>query len=144
MIRELGSKEEVILLESMIVLVIIGTVAGCSNSTATKIEVVTKQWEAKKILQKIYVMGRAYREKHGFYWDTDNVRILSASCPHGFATLGIRIMPFARYTYAIFASRDSDNSAVATCGTSDDDPTFGTWDITDSGELRVVSNETGW
>ena len=151
MFRELNHKKGSPLLEMMIVLLFIGIMAGCnnptgtnpssSNATAKNFVVVTKQWEAKMILKQIYAMEVAYHQKHDFYWPNGATACASASYyPDGFATLGIRIPPFARYTYCITATFTTFMAAAAS-SVLDSDPTVDVWTINDLGQLIVTSDD---
>lgn len=144
MVRELGSKKTGALLVFMIILVIIGILAACSNPTSNKTSIETKQLEAKAILTQIYKMELAYQGQNGFYWITGEAA--SASNPDAFATLAITIMANARYTYTI-VSPDAGYTAftaVATSGVLDDDPTVDAWYITQLGNLVVTSDDAAF
>lgn len=148
--KELSYSKWFALLATMAALLVFGIMAGCSNptgtnpgsstATATKIEVVTKQWEAKKILQQIYKMELAYHENHDFYWPYGGSATASASRPDAFATIGIKIMPNARYSYYIDGLH-AVFTAVATCYTLDDDRTGDVWTMNDLGQLVVISDD---
>lgn len=143
MTRELGSKKGVGLLGLMIALVIIGTVAGCTSPTdsAMKAKIQRQQLEARGILQQIFLMEKAYYQRNGYYWLT--ARAASASKPTAFATLGITLTSYTRYTYFLTSTDAGATNFMgfATCSTLDDDPTQDVWQINDLGDLVVQSDD---
>jgi prepilin-type N-terminal cleavage/methylation domain-containing protein len=128
------------LIEVMIVVVIIGILAGLAIPRYMQASVKAKQSEAKMILRQIYVMEEAYRQEHDSYWLPPEGMFASASEPQAFRELGIEIMPQARYVYTISGS---DISFVAQAYTKnlDDDRTEDRWQIDHSGKLIALSDD---
>jgi prepilin-type N-terminal cleavage/methylation domain-containing protein len=128
------------LVEIMIVVVIIGILAGLAIPRYMKATVKAKQSEAKMILRQIYVMEETYRQEHDSYWVPPDGQTASASTPDAFGELGIEIMPQARYTY-IITSRDNTYVAEAYARGLDDDQTEDRWQIDYSGKLIALSDD---
>src|SRR5574341_2041256 len=137
--KQLSRSKGFIVSATVFALVIIVTIAGCSNPTSTNgssskvtarnFLVVIKQWEAKQILQQIYKMEQAYREKHGLYWPNG-----LTACDFALSTIGITIPSFAKYTYCIHAGLwGFDFIATASSTVLDDDATIDSWTINDLG-----------
>jgi Tfp pilus assembly protein PilE len=148
--REFTYSKGLTLLGTMIVLFFIGILAGCDNPTGTNpgsskatvrnFGVAMKQWEAKMILKQIYEMEQAYQEKHDFYWPNGYTAYANASRPDVFATIGLTIPPYARYTYHITATYTTFMAAAAS-SVLDSDPTVDVWTINDLGQLIVTSDD---
>lgn len=128
------------LIEIMIVVVIIGILAGLAIPRYMQATVKAKQSEAKMILRQIYVMEETYRQEHDSYWVPPEGQIASASTPDAFGELGIEIMPQARYSYVITA-RDNTYVAEAFAKGLDDDQTEDRWQIDYTGKLLALSDD---
>jgi len=136
------------LLETMIVLLFLGILAGCdntsgtnpgsSNTTARNFLVVTKQWEAKQILKQIYVMELAYHQEKNTYWPPGaNATAIGGG---SFADIDVGIPAYSRYSYTISATITTFQ-AYATSTVLDNDATLDSWYITDLGQLVVTSDD---
>lgn len=128
------------LIEVMIVVVIIGILAGLAIPRYMQATVKAKQSEAKMILRQIYVMEETYRQEHDAYWIPPEGLMASASEPGAFAELGIDIMPQARYAYTI-SGQDLTFVAEAFATGLDDDKTEDRWRIDHSGKLVALSDD---
>jgi prepilin-type N-terminal cleavage/methylation domain-containing protein len=130
------------LVELLVVVAIIGVIAGLAIPRFMRSSSRTKQGEAQLILKQIYDMQRAYRQLHDTYYPGDGSTIVAQ--PGGaIGSLDVEIMSSARYSYSITATR---TSFVATAGTKkatglDDDPTLDMWSIDQTGILNCVSND---
>lgn len=128
------------LIEILIVLVIIGILAGLAIPRFVGATSRAKQVEAKQVLRQIYTMQISHRIEHDTYWIPAFGSKASASNPKAFAVLGVEIMAQARYEYEITGDRDHF-VATATAIALDDDPAIDQWTIDQSGELRNVVND---
>jgi prepilin-type N-terminal cleavage/methylation domain-containing protein len=137
MFSTLRSKKGFTLIELMIVVVIIGILAALAIPRFMRASTKSKQSEAKQVLKQIYVMERAYRQEKDVYWIGGPA---SAAAPNGFATIGVEIMPNARYTYTLVGGADSFD-ATATSGILDDDPSTDVWTIDEAGDLQVTTDD---
>jgi type IV pilus assembly protein PilE len=130
------------LVELLVVVAIIGVIAGLAIPRFMRSSSRTKQGEAQLILKQIYDMQRAYRQLHDTYYPGDGSTVVTQ--PGGaIGSLDVEIMSSARYSYSITATR---TSFVATAGTKkatglDDDPTLDVWSIDQTGILTCVSND---
>ncbi len=127
------------LIELMIVVVIIGILAALAIPRFMAATTKSKQSEAKQILKQIYTMENTYRQANNTYWGAGVSA--SAAAPNGFATIGVEIMPSARYTYLIVTADATDLLARATATTLDDDATQDIWEIDDLGNLVCTSDD---
>ncbi len=127
------------LIELMIVVVIIGILAALAIPRFMTATTKSKQSEAKQILKQIYTMERTYRQANNAYWGAG----VSADAANGtnFATIGVEIMPSARYTYLIVTADATTLLARATATTLDDDATQDVWEIDDQGNLVCTSDD---
>jgi prepilin-type N-terminal cleavage/methylation domain-containing protein len=128
------------LIEILIVLVIIGILAGLAIPKFVGATSRAKQVEAKQLLRQISTMQSTYRIEHDEYWIPPFGSKASASNPKVFAPLGVEIMPQARYEYEIVGDRDRF-VATATATALDDDPAIDQWTIDQTGELKNVVND---
>jgi prepilin-type N-terminal cleavage/methylation domain-containing protein len=127
------------LIELMIVVVIIGILAALAIPRFMRATTKSKQSEAKQILKQIYTMEHAYRQAHTAYWGAGVTA--SAAAPTAFGTIGVEIMPTALYTYTIVTADGTTLLATANCSVLDDDATPDTWQIDDTGNLIVTSDD---
>lgn len=117
------------LVELLLVVVIIGTLAAMAIPRFMMASTRSKQSEAKTILRQIYTMQRAYFHEHETY--TPNL-----------ANLGITLQANCRYGYTIIV-----NGAAFTATANapdpgvDDDPAPDIWQINDAGILSCLSND---
>ncbi|MFQ6003774.1 MAG: type IV pilin protein [Candidatus Zixiibacteriota bacterium] len=129
------------LIEVMIVIVIIGILAGLAVPRYMKATVKAKQTEAKQILKQIYVMEQTYRLENDEYWIPSAGVEANKDNPAAFVEIGVEIMPSARYTYSISGDGKSF-VATATAFNLDSDDTVDKWQIDDEGNLKVVIDDT--
>lgn len=125
------------LIELMIVVVIIGILAGLAIPRFMQATTKTKQSEAKGILKQIYTMQHAYRMENIGYGD--NGQTINAFTGGVFPQTGVEVMATARYTYSIVAAATTF-TATATADL-DDDATVDTWTINDAGLLLNTIND---
>lgn len=128
------------LIEILIVLVIIGILAGLAIPKFVGATSRAKQFEAKQILRQISTMESTYRIEHDEYWIPPFGIKASATNQKAFAPLGVEIMPQARYEYEITGDRDHF-VATATATALDDDPAIDQWTIDQTGELKNAVND---
>lgn len=128
------------LLELLIVLVIIGILAGLAIPRYMSSTVKAKQTEAKELLHQIYMMERSYFQNYDRYWIPPAGLVAGRDAPFAFDTLGVEIMKSARYTYEITGDEDRF-IATATATRLDDDPAIDQWQIDQTGELRVIIDD---
>lgn len=129
------------LIEVMIVIVIIGILAGLAVPRYMKATVKAKQTEAKQVLKQIYVMQRTYRMENDEYWIPEADVEANKDNPDGFVEIGVEIMQSARYSYSISGDGNSF-VATATALNLDSDDTVDKWQIDDKGNLKVVIDDT--
>jgi prepilin-type N-terminal cleavage/methylation domain-containing protein len=129
------------LVEVMIVVVIIGILAGLAIPKFMHATVRAKQSEAKMLLRQIYVMEEAYRQEHDTYWVPADGVGASSQAPSAFAELGVEIMPQARYSYTITGS-DITFVAQAVATGLDDDKTEDRWQIDNTGNLMALVDDS--
>jgi prepilin-type N-terminal cleavage/methylation domain-containing protein len=129
------------LIELMIVLVIMGILAGLAipryMSSATK----AKQTEAKELLRQIYFLQRSYFHANDHYWVPPDGAVGDRDHPDAFIDLGMEIMPTARYKYTITGDRNHF-TATATAESLDDDPAIDQWKIDESGTLQPIVDDS--
>ncbi len=128
------------LIELLIVLVIIGILAGLAIPRYMASTVKAKQTEAKEMLHQIYLMERSYFQNHDEYWIPPEGLIASKDAPFAFDTLGVEIMNSARYTYRISGTEDLF-IATATAARLDDDPAIDQWQIDNTGTLKAIIDD---
>lgn len=129
------------LIELLIVLVIIGILAGLAIPRYMSSTTKAKQVEAKELLNQIYLMERTYFLEHDEYWIPDAGVSASKDAQYAFDPIGVEIMSSSRYTYTVELT-SSGFKATATSTTLDDDPAPDIWSITESGELVVESDDS--
>jgi len=128
------------LIELLIVLVILGIIAGLAIPRYMSSTVKAKQIEAKELLHQIYLMERSFFQSNDRYWIPAPGLVGNADNPFAFDTLGVEIMKSARYTYTI--TGDLDNFvATATAERLDDDPAVDKWLIDQTGALKVIIDD---
>jgi len=130
------------LVELLVVVAIIGVIAGLAIPRFMRSSSRAKQGEAQLILKQIYDMQRAYRQQHDAYYPTDGSTIV-VQPGDAIGSLDVEVMSSARYSYSVTATR---TSFVANAGSKkatglDDDPTLDAWSINQSGILTCVSND---
>jgi len=128
------------LIELMIVVVIIGILAALAIPRFMRASTKSKQSEAKQILKQIYTMERTYRQDHDSYWGAGTSASADAG-PDAFATIGVEIMPTAKYTYTIVTADAQFLLVTATSSILDDDAAVDTWQIDDGGDLQCTSDD---
>jgi len=126
------------LIELMIVVVIIGTLAALAIPRFFPAATKSKQSEAKQILKQIYVMEQVYRQEYDTYWG--NGVTASAAAPATMGRIGVEIGSTARYTYSLVAATNTF-TATATSGVLDDDATVDTWTMNEQGVLTCTSDD---
>ncbi len=128
------------LVELLIVLVILGIIAGLAIPRYMASTVKAKQAEAKGLLHQIYLLERSHFQSYDQYWIPQSGTVANKDNPFGFDTLGVEIMPSARYEYVI--TGDLDHFTVtATAERLDDDPAVDQWQIDQTGQLRAVIDD---
>jgi prepilin-type N-terminal cleavage/methylation domain-containing protein len=138
--KRLSSNQGFSLLELLIVLVIIGILAGIAIPQYMSSTVRAKQTEAKELLHQIYLLERSHFQNNDGYWIPGAAVIAGKDTPYAFDTLGVEIMKSARYTYAITGDQDHF-IATATALHLDDDPAIDKWQIDETGDLRAVIDD---
>lgn len=129
------------LIELMIVIVIIGILAGMAVPRYMKATVKAKQTEAKQLLKQVYVMEQTYRMENDQYWIPPTGVEANKDKPDAFSEIGVEIMQSARYSYSISGDANSF-VATATAKNLDSDDTVDKWEIDDKGNLQVVIDDT--
>lgn len=129
------------LTELLIVLVILGILAGIAIPKYMSSTTKAKQTEAKELLHQIYLMEQSYFLEHDEYWIPGDGVEASKDTPYAFDRIGVEIGSSARYSYHI---EETENGfrAVATATTLDDDPAEDIWMIDQSGALLAVSDDS--
>jgi type IV pilus assembly protein PilE len=123
------------LIELLIVVAVIGVLAGIAIPRFMMTTAKSKQAEAKGILKQIYIGQRIYHQQYNTY--TANGQ--SASAGGSFIALDVEVMVSARYTYVIVA--DSTSFTATATANLDDDITIDTWIIDESGNLQCTAND---
>jgi type IV pilus assembly protein PilE len=123
------------LIELLIVVAVIGVLAGIAIPRFMMTTAKSKQAEAKGILKQIYIGQRIYHQQYSTY----TANGLSASAGGSFIALDVEVMASARYTYVIVA--DSTRFTATATANLDDDVTIDTWLIDESGNLHCTAND---
>lgn len=129
------------LIELLIVLVIIGILAGIAIPRYMSSTTKAKQTEAKELLRQIYMLERSYFQTNDEYWIPPPGTIADRDNPDAFLDLGVEVMTSARYRYEIIGDEDYF-VATATADRLDDDPAIDQWSIDESGVLQVISDDS--
>jgi prepilin-type N-terminal cleavage/methylation domain-containing protein len=129
------------LIELMIVVVIIGILAALAIPRFMAATTKSKQSEAKGILKQIYTMERTYRQANNTYWGAGVSADAAVANRDNFATIGVQVMPSAKYVYEIVTADASTLLARATATTLDDDATEDIWEIDGQGNLVCTSDD---
>lgn len=128
------------LIELLIVLVIIGILAGIAIPRYMSSTVKAKQTEAKQMLHQIYLLQRSFFQNNDRYWIPQAGITADKENQYAFDTIGVEIMKSARYAYVI--SGDIDHfTATATARRLDDDPAIDQWEIDESGDLKAIIDD---
>lgn len=128
------------LLELLIVLVIIGILAGLAIPRYMNSTTKAKQTEAKELLHQIYLMERSHFDSNDQYWIPSPSLVASKDDSYAFDSLGVEIMKSARYTYTITGDQDHF-TATAEARRLDDDPAIDRWQIDETGALKVIIDD---
>lgn len=128
------------LIELLIVLVIIGILAGLAIPQYMSYTTKAKQVEAKELLHQIYLLERAYYHNNDQYWIPGSGVAANRSNPYAFDSIGVEIMKSARYTYVI--TGDENHFTATATANLDDDPAIDQWQIDETGELRAISDDS--
>lgn len=134
------SQRGITLIELMIVVIIIGVIAALAIPRFMSTTARTKQSEAQLILKQIFTGQQAYFQEHETYWIPGAGIVAQSSNQEAFADIGVQIGQSARYSYTI-TGNNINFTAVATCGTIDDDPAVDSWSIDQDGNLIAVSDD---
>lgn len=126
------------LIELLIVLVIIGILAGIAIPRYMSSTVKAKQTEAKELLHQVYLMEHAFYQNNDRYWIPAPGVLADKDNPYAFDTIGVEIMKSARYQYTI-AGTDTSFVATATANRLDDDPAIDQWQMDATGELKAIT-----
>ena len=129
------------LIELMIVLVILGILAGIAIPRYMSSTTKAKQTEAKEILHQIYLLERSHFQMNDEYWIPTAGTIADKNHPDAFIDLGVEIMSSARYQYTITGDQDHF-VATATAKRLDDDPAIDQWQIDQTGKLQVIIDDS--
>ncbi|SYZ73745.1 Fimbrial protein pilA [Candidatus Zixiibacteriota bacterium] len=129
------------LIELLIVLVIIGILAGLAIPRYMSSTTKAKQTEAKEILHQIFLLERSYFDENDEYWIPDDGTVADRDHPDAFLDIGVEIMASARYRYVITGNKENF-TATATAEHLDDDPAIDQWQIDEKGLLRVLIDDS--
>ena len=129
------------LVELLIVIVIIGILAGIAIPRYMRSTVKAKQTEAKELLHQAYLMERSYFQTHDEYWIPTPGVVADKDNPFAFDTLGVEIMSSARYSYTITGDQDHF-TVTAVAERLDDDPAVDKWQIDQTGELKSIIDDS--
>ena len=138
--RNLMNNKGFSLVELLIVLVILGIIAGLAIPRYMSSTVKAKQVEAKELLHQIYLMQRSHFQNNDRYWIPPAGLVAYKDAPYAFDSIHVEIMPSARYTYVITGDEDHF-TCTATAERLDDDPAIDQWAIDETGQLRVIMDD---
>lgn len=139
--RTLFSQKGFTLIELLIVLVIIAILAGLAIPRYMAYTTRAKQTEAKELLNQIYLAERSYFQINDTYWIPAQGLLADRNNQFAFDTIGVEIMPSARYSYEITGDREHF-TATAIATHLDDDPAIDQWQIDESGQLRSIHDDS--
>lgn len=128
------------LIEILIVIVIIGILAGLATPKLMSAATKAKQVEAKQMLQQLYTLERAYRIENDQYWIPQAGAVANRQTPEAFTELGFELTRQSRYEYSI-TGEHNHFEARAVARDLDDDEALDEWVIDQEGELKAVSND---
>ena len=129
------------LIELLIVLVIIGILAGIAIPRYMSSTTKAKQTEAKELLHQIFLLERSHFDENDEYWIPSDGVVADKDHPDAFLDLGVEIMSSARYRYIITGDKENF-TATATAEHLDDDPAIDQWQIDEKGLLRVIVDDS--
>jgi prepilin-type N-terminal cleavage/methylation domain-containing protein len=139
--KKLNQNRGFSLIELMIVLVIIGILAGIAIPRYMSSTTKAKQTEAKELLHQIYLLEQSYFHENDEYWIPEESLVADKDHPDAFIELGVEIMPSARYRYTITGDKEHF-VATAIAEHLDDDPAIDQWQIDDKGLLKAVIDDS--
>ncbi|MEE9441411.1 MAG: prepilin-type N-terminal cleavage/methylation domain-containing protein [candidate division Zixibacteria bacterium] len=139
--KTLLSQKGFSLIELLIVLVLIAILAGLAIPRYMAYTTKAKQTEAKELLNQIYLAQRSYFQINDTYWIPAQGLIADRNNQFAFDTIGVEIMPSARYSYEITGDREHF-TAMATATHLDDDPAKDQWQIDETGQLRSIHDDS--
>ena len=128
------------LIELLIVLVIIGILAGIAIPRYMSSTVKAKQTEAKQMLHQLYLLQRSFFQNNDRYWIPQDGITADKDNQYAFDTIGVEIMKSARYAYAITGDIDHF-TATAIAQRLDDDPAIDQWEIDETGDLKAIIDD---
>lgn len=130
------------LIELMIVVVIIGILAAMALPRFMLATVKAKQSEARTILKEVYTMQLSYRQQYDGYWGA-GVSAYANGADTAFARIGVDIASNSRYTYTMTVANATAFICVATASSPalDTDPAADVWQIDNTGNLVVTSDD---
>jgi prepilin-type N-terminal cleavage/methylation domain-containing protein len=131
------------LIELMIVVVIIGILAGMAIPRFMRASVKSKQIEAKGVLKQIYVMQRSYFQEKECYYPSDGSSI-TVHPGQNIPPLYVEIMIPAYYSYTVTGTKTNFSATAGSKRSTglDDDPTLDIWTIDQTGVLICVSDDS--
>ena len=119
---------------------IIAILAGIAIPRYMASTVKAKQTEAQELLHQSYLLERSYFQIQDEYWIPSAGLFADKDNQFAFDSLGVEIMPSARYRYSITGDQDTF-IATAVAERLDDDPAVDKWQIDQTGALRVIIDD---